>query len=185
MICDEVFSKELAKAFNLMDIRCALIFHEREQKSLDNPYIQSLQEINSNNLFLSLNPLPYQDIHKVFMSTDIGLACYRDVDENFSEISKASGKLSFYLKHGKPTIVNNIPSLRRLNDRYKFGILIEDISNYLEIEAAIAEIMNNYQYFSDNALYCFKQEFDFQLITEPLLDFLDFQTKANLVPDVS
>jgi hypothetical protein len=176
MICDEVFSKELARSFNSINIGCALIFHEREKKNLDDPYLQSLKDINSKNLFLSLNPVIYKDIHKVFTSTNIGLACYRDIDENFSEISKASGKLSFYLKYGKPVIMNNIPSLRRLNDRYQVGKIVEDLSNYLEIESAIEEIMGNYAYFSKNALYCFDKEFDFKLTADLLLDFLDSKT---------
>jgi hypothetical protein len=173
MICDLVFSKELAQSFNSIDIDCALIFHERQKRSLDDPYLQSLQEINSKNLFLSLNPVPYNQIHKIFTSANIGIAFYKDIDENFSQMSKASGKLALYLKYGKPVLMNNLESFKKLNDKYKVGIIIKDISNPIEIESAIKEIIKNYDFFRNNALICFKKEFDFTVNASPFLDFLE------------
>jgi hypothetical protein len=173
MICDLVFSKELAQSFNSIDIGCALIFHERQKRSLDDPYLQSLKEINSKNLFLSLNPVPYNQIHKIFTSVNIGIAFYKDIDENFSQISRASGKLTLYLKYGKPVLMNDLESFKKLNDKYKVGIIIKDISNPIEIELAIKEIIKNYDFFSNNSLICFKKEFDFTVNVSPFLDFLE------------
>lgn len=173
MICDEVFSKELAASFKSISGGYALIFHERRKRSLDDPYLESLKEINSKNLFLSLDPVPYEQIYKIFMSANVGIAFYKDVDENFSQICKASGKLALCLKYGKPVLMNDLESFRTLNDKYKFGIIIKDISSHIEIESAIEEIMKNYKYFSENALTCFKKEFDFTVNVRPFLDFLE------------
>ncbi len=173
MICDAVLSKELVRSFNSINIDCALVLHEGQKKRLEEqPYLQALTEINSKNLFLSLNPVPYEDIYKVFKSADIGVAFYRAIDENFSKIAKASGKLSFYLKYGKPVLMNNLQSLVDLNDRYKVGIIIKDPTDHLEIELAIKEINSKYDYFSNNALICFKEEFDFNLKINSFLSFI-------------
>jgi hypothetical protein len=69
--------------------------------------------------------------------------------------------------------MNDLESFRNLNDKYKLGIIIKDVSNHIEIESAIEEIMKNYEYFSENALTCFKKEFDFTVNVSPFLDFLE------------
>ncbi|MBF2067317.1 MAG: hypothetical protein IGS39_23305 [Calothrix sp. C42_A2020_038] len=173
MLCDSVFAKELATAFKNIRNGFALIYHERRKRDLEEPYIKLLKEINSKNLFLSLNPLPYEQIHQVFDATTIGLALYREIDENYAKIAKASGKLSAYLQHGKPVIMSNLESLVKLNDKYKFGKVIQDISCSAEIESALQDIINNYELYSKNAKYCFEQEFMFSTKVEPFLNFIN------------
>jgi glycosyltransferase involved in cell wall biosynthesis len=131
-----------------------------------------LREINSNNLFLSLEPLPYEQIDKIYASATIGLAFYKDWDNNLSQISKASGKLSQYLKHGKPVLVNNLESLSQVVEKYKIGVVIKDPLNTLEIEAAIETILNNYAFYSENTKTCFEEEFDFAKKVKPILAFM-------------
>jgi glycosyltransferase involved in cell wall biosynthesis len=172
IINDAVLAKELAHAFTPIRKGCALIFHEREKRKTDDPYIKSLREINSNNLFLSLEPLPYEQIDKIYASATIGLAFYKDWDNNLSQISKASGKLSQYLKHGKPVLVNNLESLSQVVEKYKIGVVIKDPLNTLEIEAAIETILNNYAFYSENAKACFEEEFDFAKKVKPILAFM-------------
>lgn len=169
MICDEVYSQELAQAFNSIRNGCSLIFHERRKRSAEEAYIKSLQEINSKNLFLSLEPLPYEEVDKVFASATIGLAFYRDVNNNYGQIAKASGKLSFYLKHGKPVLVNNLESLATLVNKYKIGVVVHNPTDLVEIQSAIEEILNNYSFYCENAKTCFAHEFDFAKKVKPLL----------------
>jgi hypothetical protein len=173
MICDAVFSKELATVFNHVNSGCALIYHDARQRSLDEPYIQSLKNINSNNLFLSLNPLPYEEVYKVFNATTIGIALYKAIDENFANIAKASGKLSAYLQYGKPVIMSNLESLAELNNKYQFGKVIQNISCPQEINAALKDILSNYDFYSKNALICFEQEFMLDAKVEPFLKFIN------------
>ncbi|BDA75519.1 hypothetical protein CAL7716_096850 [Calothrix sp. PCC 7716] len=173
MICDAVFSKELAIAFNNVNNGCALIYHDARKRDWDEPYIQSLINTNSTNLFLSLNPLPYEEVYKVFNATTIGVAFYKEIDENFSNIAKASGKLSAYLQYGKPVLINNLESLVNLNNQYKFGKNIHDISCSTEINEALEDILNNYDYYSKNARYCFEKEFMLDTKIEPFLKFIN------------
>lgn len=170
---DAVLSKELAQAFASINNRCALVFHEREKRELYEPYIKLLQEINSKNLFLSLEPVPYEQIDCIYTSATIGLAFYKDINNNYSQISMASGKLSYCLKQGKPVIVNNLQSLARLVEKYKIGIVIQDPLNSLEIESAIERILSNYSFYSKNARSCFDEEFDFAKKINPILSFIE------------
>jgi len=172
MIEDRVFSKELAYAFNYIDNEYVLIYHEREKRDIHDPYIEELQKLNSKNLFLSLDPLPIEEINRVFDSVTIGLAFYRNVDNNFSQISKASGKLAYYLKSGKPLLVNNLESLAKLVLRYKIGVVIDNPCDPIEIEAAIKKILNKYDFYSENAKICFATEFDFANKVNPLLSHI-------------
>lgn len=172
MICDAVFSKSVAQAFAGIDNGCALIFHDRQTRKED-PYIQSLRQVNQKNLFLSLDPLPYNQIDRVYSAPTIGLAFYADLGNNFAQISMASGKLPQYLKHGKPVLVTNLPSLTKLVEEYKCGIVIKDPSSCQEIKSAIEQIISDYDTYSNNAKACFEAEFDFGKKMAPILSFMD------------
>ncbi len=172
MIEESVLSEQLAYAFAAINKGYALVFHERQKREVDEPYIKALQEINSKNLFLSLEPLPYEKIDNIFASATIGLAFYKDIDKNYSQISMASGKLSYYLKHGKPVLVSNLDSLSKLVDKYKIGAVIQEASNSLEIESALEMILSNYTFYSENAKTCFEEEFDFSQKIKPILSFM-------------
>ncbi len=172
MIADEVFSKELATAFNSIKKSFSLIFHSSREINLNEPYIETLRDINTSNLYLSLDPLPYEQIDRVFISATIGLAFYRAVDDNFSQIAKASGKLSGYLKCGKPVLISDLQSLVQLNEKYQFGIVIKDPSSSAEVEQALEKVISNYDFYSSNAISCYEQEFDFGGQSRPFLEFI-------------
>lgn len=177
---DIVCSKSLARAFASIDNGCALIYHGVEAAigalKEEHPYIKSLRQVNSKNLFLSLNPLPFEEVDKIYASSTIGLAFYANEfakDDNYSKIAKASGKLAQYLKHGKPVLVSSLPSLSQLVEKYQFGIVINNPSDSQEIKLAIDKILTFYDKYSENAKLCFEAEFDFEKRIEPILSFID------------
>jgi len=172
MINEFVCSGSLASAFSAMNKNYALVFNSSWTISEDDVYVRTLSDSNKKNLFLSLNPLPYAQIHRVFESATIGLVFYQNVDNNFSQISMASGKLAHFLKHGKPVLVSDLESLSKLVEKYKFGIVIQDPSNSVELENAIEVILNDYELYSRNARLCFDEEFDFGKKVKPFLSFM-------------
>jgi hypothetical protein len=182
MICDEVFSMELARSFSKISKDYVLIYHDREKRDYSDPYIASLLHINSKNLFLSLDPVVFEEIDSVFASATIGTAIYRPINNNFSQIAMASGKISYYLKHGKPVIVNNIPSLKKLVDDYRIGVVIDDIENSEEVEKAIDTIIENYDTYSSNARTCFLKEFDFAAKIKPLVSYVKSRCLSDIAP---
>jgi hypothetical protein len=173
MIEDEVYAQELAKAFTQINSGFALVFHERLKRSINEPYIQLLRNHNSRNLFLSLDPVPFDQVDRVFASATIGLALYRPIDENFAQNTLSSGKLSFYLKHGIPVLMNSLPSADALNQRYQIGVVVQDPTSHEELAAALNSIMARYDFYSSNARRCFREQFDFGAKFEPVLAFLE------------
>ena len=172
---DVVYSKSLAHAFASIDNGCALIFHGVDPRGLkeEDPYIQSLRQVNSKNLFLSLNLLPHDQVDKIYASSTIGIAFYANPDDNHTKIAMASGKLAQYLKHGKPVLVSNFPSLFQLIEKYQIGIVINNPSDVQEIKVAIDKILSSYDNYSKNAKCCFEAEFDFAKKMGPILSFMD------------
>lgn len=171
MIADAVYSQTLAQTFNQIEDKYALIFHDRSPRQED-PYIQKLRQTNTHNLFLSLEPVPYNQLDEIYQAADIGLAFYQDLSDNFSQIALASGKLPQYLKQGKPVLVNNLPSLQVFVEKYQIGQVINDPTDPQEIQIAIAKILDNYEFYQNNALVCFSAEFDFGNKVKPLLEFI-------------
>lgn len=182
MINDYTKSKSLAQAFTSINSGCALIFHDvstisNQENQL---YQDSIREINNNNLFLSLTPVPYDQVDKIYASATIGLALYTtNQGDNFTKIAKASGKLAYFLKHGKPILISNSASLVELNDKYQFGVVINDASNSQEIQIAITQILSSYQVYSQNSRICFEAEFDFETKMQPILASIEFSRNSQ------
>jgi glycosyltransferase involved in cell wall biosynthesis len=176
MVNDTVCAKSLAKAFASIHNGCALIFHERNTRQEDDLYIESLRQLNSKNLFLSLEPVPYDQIDSIYRSSTIGLTFYKPPKnryDDFAKIASASGKLPQYLKHGKPVLVSNLPSLSKLINQYQCGIVIENPEDANEIKSALDQIISHYSTYSSNAKTCFEAEFDFGKKMEPVLSFME------------
>jgi glycosyltransferase involved in cell wall biosynthesis len=181
MITETVMLKELATAFAGIDNGAAFVVHcgvvNEGTKLIAQTVIPDLQRINSHNLFLSLNPLPYDQVDRVFNSATIGLVFYKKLDNldsdanNMAQIASASGKLTHFLECGKPVLVSNLPSLVNILDQYPCGIVVEDPSSSIEVGQAIAKIMANYETYSFQARECFWNLFDFRENAKPILGF--------------
>ncbi len=182
MLNDFTCSQSLARSFTAIDGGCALVFHgawtgsSQEKES----YQKSMQQLNDKNLFLSLNPVPYEELDKIYASSTIGLALYAaGQGDNFAKIAMASGKLAHFLKHGKPILISNLSSLVEFNKKYQVGVVVDDASNPQEIQSAIARILDSYETYSKNAKISFEAEFDFDRKIEPILEFIDTLDKSN------
>ena len=173
MIDRMVFSEELAASFRAIERDWALVFHERVKRDINEPMLRQLRQLNPRNLFLSLDPVSLADVDKVYQSATIGLAFYRESDANFGQISMASGKLAFYLKHGKPILASNTASLAAFVDRTGAGIVIHDPTDRAELENAIDRLLADYAGYSARARQSFDREFDFDRNVVPVLDLLD------------
>jgi hypothetical protein len=167
----DVYAKELAAATKGVP-EFAFIFHERSHRSEDEPEISTIRSLNPDNLFLSLEPIAYERLAELYSAVDIGIVYYRPYHENNAQIAFASGKLAFYLRHGVPVVINNLPSLVRLNEKYRFGCVISQPGDSSELSAALKTIAASYDEYSRNARQCFLEEFEFSRRSEPLFEFL-------------
>ena len=172
MTNDITCSKAIAQTFASLNHGCALILHDSEGKGAKDPYIQSLQHTNDKNLFLSLKPVAFDQLDQLYQSASIGLALYSNVDSSFMKISLASGKLAYYLKHGKPVLVSYSESLQALVDEYEIGCVIRDPSCVAEVELALDKILKNYTDYSNNCRRCFREKFDSERVINSLLSHI-------------
>lgn len=154
-------SKSLARASRGWPKEWKLVFHERMNRNRSEPYIKEVANAGGQNLYLSLNPVPYNEIDKVIASSTIGVVIYGSSSEwgtSWISLAKGSGKIAHYLKCGKPIVCVNIPGLKEIISKYKCGVLFNDVN---EIHSAILEILKNYSFYSSNALKCYKNEYEF------------------------
>jgi glycosyltransferase involved in cell wall biosynthesis len=169
MIDDAVMSYEIAEQCSLQNDMYKLIFHEREKIDLSkNKYVVQTRDIGGSNFYLSLNPLPYNEIDKIYCGADIGIAIYNpSYGENFKNIANASGKLTHYLKFGIPVIVNELPGMRDVIEKHQCGIVIDNIN---EFNLAVQKIKEQYEYYSRNALTCYNKKYNFDSHCEKIIE---------------
>jgi glycosyltransferase involved in cell wall biosynthesis len=174
MINDTACAMEVARGFEGV-AGWALVLHERLKRSADEPYMTQLRSLNGSNLYLSLDPVPYDQVDAIFAAADVGLCFYKpygEADENFRLIS-SSGKLTHYLKHGKPVLVSDVPPLVEVVEAYRCGLVVKDPSNREEIQQALRSIADRYDDFSENARRCFVERYDFGRAMKQLAGFMD------------
>lgn len=170
MICDEVCSYEIAQVignYNFRD-KTKIIFHNRIQNdTIRQLYIEKVRIIGKENLCLSLDPVLFSELHRIFNSAQIGLVIYNTAneDENFSAIGAASGKLYQYLKYGLPVIVSNLPGLKEIVLENEIGLTVDKPS---DIPFAIEKINSNYQWYSNNAKSAFEKKLNIDIYLDEI-----------------
>jgi len=171
MVEVSVYSYEIAKAFSKID-NAVLIYHNRMKINKKRDYTKQVINANTRNLYLSEMVYDFEDIEYAYKGIEIGIACYNPYNEDLKLIGKASGKLNFYMTYGIPVIVNNLPGLADLIEKYNCGVVIDDVENSDQWQNAINKIMSDYEGYKSRVAECYKQEFDFVEKVKPLEEFL-------------
>lgn len=171
MIDSAVLSLEVAQAAKRWPHDWALIFHERAKRSLSDPYIKQIRDVGNGNLYLSLDPVPYDDLDGVVASGHIGLVFYRrELGPNVAQIVGASGKLGHYLRCGLPVVCLDLPGFPEVIERYACGICVRTVD---EIRDAAQRILDNYAFYSANAVRCYEEVFEFGAYFSRVLEHID------------
>lgn len=167
-IHDVMDSYNVAKSTTHWKSNLKLVFHERSQRSTTESYIKKITSINSSSIHLSLNPVPYDELGELISSCDIGMVVYKpqDYGSSWENIAKASGKLADYLSFGKPVICSNIPDLKALVSNYNCGLIFNELE---ELPSLVNKINDSYSMYSNNALKCFNEQFEFSKSFLPLI----------------
>ena len=149
---------EIVQAAQKWPIQYVLVMHASRITNEVIDYLKQLQKEDYNKkVIFSLEPVSWVNVPKLLSSADIGLALYKNLGKNFTEIGFASGKLASYLQVGLPVITSNYPSLRKIIDQYQCG---KYSNNTHDIVKLIDEILKKYSYFCQNARRCFKEKYE-------------------------
>jgi len=166
-------SRELAEESCKWPTNWKLVFHERMHRSRKEQYIKKVNRAGKGKVLLSLNPVPYDFIDDIILSAKIGIVIYDTAvnwGTSWSSLVKGSGKIAHYLRCGRPVICSNLPGFDEIVNKYECGFLFDDIS---EIPHYISIILRNYSFFSNNALKCYKDEYEFSKHFNKFLQYIE------------
>jgi len=105
--------------------------HHRYGNRSAEDLVSKVAYANKSNVFFSpFKTLPMRELSRLLSAVDIGIAFYRpDFDhpssgKNLSFIGMASGKLSTYLQHGVPVLVNELGEISTHVRKYGLGRVV-------------------------------------------------------------
>jgi hypothetical protein len=156
-ISTSLLSLEIAQTVSTWDPDFVLIFHERQKRDPQEPYIQAVQQAGGERTFMSLEPVPFSEVDNVYVGADIGLVCYQTAEANEATAWASSGKLVYYLRHAMPIIIV-MPECPLLLNEWRCGVWVADVS---EIGTALTRITADYESYSDGARRAYAAMFDF------------------------
>jgi len=165
-ISTSLMSLEIAQTAPAWPRDFVLVFHERQQRNPQEPYLQAVQRAGADRVFLSLNPVPFDEVDTVYAGADIGLVCYQTAELNEATAWASSGKLVYYLRHGLPIVVV-MPQKPPILADWACGVWTPNVEG---IGAALTEIAADYDTYSQcardayNALFNFSTAFDHLMI---------------------
>jgi glycosyltransferase involved in cell wall biosynthesis len=164
-----MLSEELSKSSRNWPENWRLVFHERMKRSFNEDYIQAVLNASGGKALFSLNPVDYDRVDEITLSSKIGIVLYdkpKKWGTNWISLGKGSGKIAHYLRCGRPILCSNLPGFKEIVTKYKCGILFDNVD---EIESGINQILDDYEYYSVNALKCYENEYEFSRFFDKVL----------------
>lgn len=160
-----LMSLEIAQTAPSWPTGFVLVFHERQHRDPDEPYIEAVQRAGSPRTFMSLDPVPFEEVDNVYAGADFGIVCYQTIEANEATAWASSGKLVYYLRHGLPIIVV-MPQCPSILSEWRCG---EWVANFEEIGPALTVIAADYENYSARARQAYAALFDFHAAFERLM----------------
>ncbi len=119
-----------------------------------------------------------QEQYTKFISAyDIALLWYSDrSDDNVYNIGLASGKYFKHLSLGQPVISNRVPGLAEEIEKYKVGIVIDDMK---ELKTAVQEITENYDFYVENIKRVYDKKYDYGRVSKSFFDYIVGKAKRD------
>lgn len=127
-------------------------------------------------VLFSTEPVAHAEYPALIASADVALAYYFPVpgspftQDNLRVLGLSAGKVACALQAGVPLVANDHPSLRRLLATYACGELAADPADN---RAALERVLARRDFYSENAVRCFGQEWDFRGRFARVLERLD------------
>jgi len=147
------------------------------------PYCEKYKSYN--NTFFSLQPeASINQMDRILHSADVGIAFYQPdggilTGNNIKYIGMASGKISTYLQHGLPVIVNEIGQMSDFVRDYKLGSVVNN-EQCFDVSLTDTELLQ----YKQNCYEFFKSHLDLNKTIKPLLEKVRKLTCKSPVSDV-
>jgi len=137
------------------------------------------EEFLNRKIFLSDDPVPFDQLDTIYSSCDIGIMVHRPSDGSLSKNLYYSdlsvGKLFHHLKVGVPIIVRNLPGYPELIEGRQAGVCIDSPSDILP---AIQKILSSHDHYKLNALKL-HDEYRFEVHHMKLMERLNTLSESS------
>lgn len=164
-------TRELVREVRNWPADWVLLLHSRARVEDLQRFLFEEQSLINDKIILSTEPLNSEKYEELVKRTDVGIALCggEGVSENMYYLGYSSGKVSQYLKCGKPVIVTKLPLISELIEKHNCGFNINQI---YEIKDALNAIFDRYDSYSSCARNAFEEVLNPELYMEPLLEKL-------------
>jgi glycosyltransferase involved in cell wall biosynthesis len=152
------FVREVINLSDELNEGFAVVLHGFTRKAKEQKKIVHTAN-KHNNVFVSLNMLPENDIYRLISSANIGLALYRTTNANENHVAFSSAKLAYYTQCGIPIIAFETESFSTLMGKYRCGELINSID---EIPEKIKQISQNYDFYQKNSFLAYEEFYNYE-----------------------
>lgn len=155
----------------------ALLVHSRARLSDLKRFMPNQAQAANDKVVFSTEPLSHEKYQEMVKESHVGIALFDGrFSENMHYLGYSSGKVSQYLKCGKPIIVTKLPLLSELIEEYECGFSINEIC---EITSALEKIFDRYDYYSQRARTTFEEVLNPELYLEPLMNRLSIKRQLQ------
>jgi hypothetical protein len=157
----EAINKVINSSDQMADYRLTVIGNIIEEFKL------KLEQLNLNRYINYLGFVPYHKLPSITAQSHIGIAVNIPSEVIYQTGGTASNKIYEYAACGLPILYFDHPHYREYLGQFKWAFAT-DLSKE-SIENCIIEIMNNYDYFSQQARNDFLSRLNFESVFEPIL----------------
>lgn len=117
-----------------------------------------------------------EDVDRIIMSCDIGIAWYNDVSIGFRTAGKSSSKIVAYLRFGLPIVAKKYPSTVEAIEKTGAGVCVDD---FIEIPNALSQIDRDYEGYSENARREYDTTYWFGMYRSKITEFIEGPNNQN------
>jgi hypothetical protein len=162
------FVEELSNLSNLLNISWTLLLHgpifDLELKTTLG------KKTSSNKLILSHELLGPSELDELFRNSDIGVCFYSNENDNDKYIAYSSEKITRYLSHGVPVVLNLNSESADFISKYNCGWVLDDLNQLPDLINSLTDV--EYQMKSVGAKKTFDLLFNYNIYSEDLKTFL-------------
>jgi len=136
-----------------------------------------LSKYNITNVIISKETYDdIEDVNRIIMSCDVGIAWYNDISIGFRTAGKSSGKIAAYLRFGLPIVAKKYPSTVEAIEKTGAGVCADD---FIEIPNALSQIDRDYEGYSENARREYDTTHRFGMYRSKIMEFIEGPNNQN------
>lgn len=129
------------------------------------------------NIKMIVQDLSQEEYTKFISAYDIALIWYSERNyDNAYNIGLSSGKFFKHMSLGQPVIANYAPGLAEEINKYKLGIVINDLS---ELKTAVKTIYDNYNFYVNNIKRLYEKRYDYKKVSKKFFDVIIADASAK------